>query len=267
MSDVRPSAGPVPGRSGTRTVGMARRRRAAAGARRRWLAALVVTLAAAALGAGVWWLLTSPRFEVAKLESSRYRFTRKAELDACLRGWLERRMNIWTLDTAALRAEVVALTWIRRAEIERHLPSTLRVNVWEWRPLLLVADDGDGPGRAMVESGEVLPLPAHLPAPDLPLLVADTGAAPLDEAETMRVLSLLNAIRETGLETENEVDFIVREARGLAVVLAGGGRRLVVGREDFTRRLQRYLSVTGRLPDGAEIDLRFERQVYIDETT
>lgn len=253
--------------AGAHSPGMARRRGAPADRRRRWLAALTAVLAAALLGAGAWWLLTSPRFEVAKVESSRYRFTRKAELDACLRGWLDRRINIWTFDAATLREEVEALTWIRRAEIERQLPSTLRVNVWEWRPLLLLAEDGDGPGRALVENGEVLPLPAHLPAPDLPLLVADDGAAELDVAETVRVLALLDAIRDTGLEAENEVDFVVRESRGLAVVLAGSGRRLVVGREGFAQRLQRYLGVTERLPDGAEIDLRFERQVYFDEST
>ena len=243
---------------------MARRRRRSGSARRRWIVGASALLLAAALGLGIRWLLTTPRFEVTRIESSRYRFTRKAELDACLRGWLDRRLNIWTFDAAALCAEVEALTWVRRAEVERHLPATLRVNVWEWRPLLRLAHATDGPGDALVESGERLPLPAHLPAPDLPLLMDAEGAGAFD-AEP--VLALLEAVRETRLEAEAEVDFIVRDARGLSVVLAGSGRRLVVGREDFERRLQRYLGVTERLPEAAEIDLRFERQVYIDEST
>jgi len=89
---------------------------------------------------------------------------------------------------------------------------------------------------------------------------------PLDNDESARLLDLLAAMRETGLERVCEVDFILRERRGLAVVLAGDKGRLVVGGEDFAIRLQRYLDVAERVPSGAEVDLRFERQVYIEES-
>ena len=265
MNSRRLSASVVPGRAGVRPSTMAHRRGAGGGDRRRWLVARLAVVAAIGLAAGVWMLTTSPRFEIDTVESSRYRFTRKAELDDRLRGWLDRHLNIWTFDGDSLTREIESLTWVRRAEIVRKLPSTLQVNLWEWRPLLLLPED-DG-GRALVCSGDLLPLPRHLPAPDLPVLVADDGAAPLDAAEIARILDLLDAIRETGLETETEVDFIIREQRGFAVLLAGNQRRLVVGREEFAIRLMRYLGVADRLPADAEIDLRFARKVYTAEST
>jgi len=265
LNSRRLSARVVPGRAGVRPDAMAHRRDASGGNRRRRLVAGLAFVAAIGLAAGVWVLTTSARFEIDKVESSRYRFTLKADLDDRLRGWLDQRLNIWTFDGDSLSREVESLTWVRRAEIVRKLPSTLQVNLWEWRPLLLLPDDVGG--RALVRSGDLLPLPRHLPTPDLPVLVAVDGAAPLDAAEIVRILDLLDAIRETGLETETEVDFIIREQRGLAVLLAGNRRRLVVGREAFATRLLRYLGVADRLPADAEIDLRFARKVYTDEST
>ncbi|MBU0743593.1 FtsQ-type POTRA domain-containing protein, partial [bacterium] len=248
---------------------LARRRRKRAGARRRWLPPLLTGLVTAVLAAVAWWTLTSPTFRIAKVETSRYRFTSKETLDRRLRGWLERDLNIWTLDGDSLTREIEALPWVRRVKIGRRLPSTLQVDIWEWRPLLLLTD-GDGRphahGLALVQNGEALPLPDHLPPPDLPLLVDERDVAPRDAAESARLLDLLAAMRETGLEMACEVDFILRERRGLVVVLAGDRGRLVVGREDFATRLQRYLDVAERVPSGAEIDLRFERQVYIEES-
>jgi len=245
------------------------RRRSGRDGRRRWLAPLVSVLATAALATLAWWLLTSPTFRVAKAETSGYRFTSKAVVDGHLLAWLDRDLNIWTLDGDSLSRELEALPWVRRARIGRRLPATLRVDIWEWRPLLLLADGsgrGAEPGLALVQNGEALPLPAHLPPPDLPLLIEESGAAPRDTMACARLLDLLAAIRETGLERASEVDFIRRGGRGLSVDLAGNRGRLVVGREDFAARLQRYLDVADRVPAGAVIDLRFERQVYIDET-
>jgi len=258
----------LPGREDGQAGAMARRRRRE-GRRRPWLAPLVSVLATAALATLAWWLLTSPTFRVAKVESSAYRFTSKAVVDDHLRDWLERDLNIWTMDGDSLSRELEALPWVRRAKIGRRLPATLQVDLWEWRPLLLLADgNGDDAqhGLALVHNGAALPLPGHLPPPDLPLLIDGVGAAPRDSVVCARLLGLLAAIRETGLERACDVDFIRRGGRGLSVVLAGDRGRLVVGREDFVVRLRRYLDVADRVPAGAVIDLRFERQVYIDET-
>jgi len=261
------SARVLPGRKGEAAAPLARRRRSRTG-KRRWLSPLLAGLGTAALAAGVWWMLTAPVFRVAVVETSRYRFTDRDTLDGHLRDWLARDMNIWTLDGESLCREIEALPWVRRARIGRRLPATLKLDIWEWRPLLLLPD-GEGGGvreRALVQNGATLPLPAHLPPPDLPLLVDEAGASVRDADTAERLLGLLAAVGETGLETACEVDFILREPRGLVVVLAGNRGRLLVGREDFAVRLQRYLDVSDRVPSGAELDLRFERQVYIEES-
>jgi len=263
------TANVLPGRADGQTGPLARRRWKRAGSRRRWLPPLLAGLVTAVLVAGAWWMSTSPTFRVAKVETSRYRFTSKETLDRSLRGWLDRDLNIWTLDRDSLAREIEALPWVRRAKVGRRLPSTLQVDLWEWRPMLLLADGNGNPhdhGQAMIQNGEALPLPGHLLPPDLPLLVSVRGMVPLDNDESARLLDLLAAMRETGLERVCEVDFILRERRGLAVVLAGDKGRLVVGGEDFAIRLQRYLDVAERVPSGAEVDLRFERQVYIEES-
>lgn len=232
--------------------------------------ALVVLLAAAA-GLG-WWLLTSPLFAVSRVETGAYRFTAADDLEDALGALLGR--NIWAVGQGDAEAALAGLPWIRDLRLARRLPATAAVEFTEWTPLAAVAVT---PGRnaaaadlhVLVADGRVLDFPAHLPAPGLAVLTGvaaapdSTGALRLDASQLPTVLALLDAVAVTGLEAAAPVDFLVARSDGFAIVLQDGRGTLLVGREEFADRLQRYMVGRDHLEDGLEIDLRFRDKITV----
>jgi hypothetical protein len=238
-----------------------------------WLLALGLVVAAGLLG-GARWLLTAGQFSVVRIETGPYRFSDPAQLEARLGAALG--SNIWIgAGSRRLMAELPALPWVRRVRVARELPGTLRVELEEWRPLLAVAPDsgvGAGPGEfVLLADGRVEPFPGHLPRPDLPLLVGarlqarPDGGWRLAPAQADSVLALAAAVTETGIEGCAPVDFILAGDDGLSLVLQRGRARLLVGGEQYADRLRRFLALRNRLPDGAVVDLRFERRLFVDD--
>jgi cell division protein FtsQ len=244
-------------------AGMASRRVRRRDTRRLLVRGAIALAIVVAVGGGALWLLTAPKFAVARVETDRYRFSDRAELEWRLRWALGR--NIWRFDTGAFTDSLRTLPWVRDAAVTRLLPASLHVRLLEWRPLVVVAGAGDR--DVLVENGRRLRLPDLLPPLDLPLLVdrvgdAGRGLAPRDAAV---LCELVEAVRSTGLETAHPVDFVLRDERGLSLVLAGEGGRLILGREGFAARLTRYLGVRDSIPDSSIVDLRFQRQVTVEK--
>ncbi len=116
--------------------------------------------------------------------------------------------------------------------------------------------------------GRVLTLPEALAPAGLPALVGltweknpDTAGGRLDPDTAISVLELLAAIREAGLEAVHPVDFLVARPEGYAIVLQDGFGSLLVGREDFLDRLQRYMAARDHLEPGLQMDLRFRDRI------
>ncbi len=65
----------------------------------------------------------------------------------------------------------------------------------------------------------------------------------------------------TGFHVNRMTDFLVARPEGFAIVLQGDAGRLLVGKDDFHERLERFLSARDHLPAGVEIDLRFSERV------
>ncbi|MFN2370490.1 MAG: hypothetical protein ABR506_04960, partial [Candidatus Krumholzibacteriia bacterium] len=126
-----------------------------------------------------------------------------------------------------------------------------------------------GGPAVLVGDGRVLPFPQRLPAPGLPVLVGvrvlaePDGTRRLEPAQLPRVLEVLAAIESTGLETAVPVDFVVARAEGFAIVLQEGRGTLLVGREEFAHRLQRYMVGRDHLEPGLEVDLRFRDKITV----
>jgi cell division septal protein FtsQ len=240
---------------------------------------LVMRLVAAGMmlaGSGtlVWWVLNSSTFAVKRIESGAYRYTSATELQDVFGEFVGR--NIWTLGTDEVAARVGQLPWIRDLRVVRRLPATLEVDFREWTPLLLLAPvlvEGQMRDRlALREDGEVHEFPAQLLLPGLPLLVGLTPARPapgealcLPEGQAALLLELIGAMEQAGLETASPVDFVFARAEGFAIVLQNEQGTLLVGREEFGPRLQRYMTARDHLAPGLEYDLRFEDRITVRE--
>lgn len=244
-------------------AGMARPRTRRRDAWRRAGLIAAVLLGLGLLAFGVRWLTTAPVFRVARIETSRYRFTVRDSLEARLAVQLGR--NLWRCDTGGLRREVESLPWVAEARIGRRLPATLTVTLREHAPRLLLPAVGTEPTRALVEDGALLALPADAPVPDLPHFV-DAGGGGAEDADLRAdLLALLDAVDAQRLDARPGLDYVLHEERGLVLLLSGTRTRLLLGREDFDARLRRFAAVAADAPPSALVDLRFDGQVFLHD--
>lgn len=231
------------------------------------LRAGVLLAGLAVLAAAGWWLGHSPTFAVQRVESGAYRFTAREELEGAFGHFLGR--NIWTLSSSDVADSLAALPWVRDLQVRRRLPASIAIDFREWRPLLLMETPASGGKiRVVVEDGRVLDFPDHLPLPSLPVLVGvacrtdSTGRGRcLDPAQRAAVLALVAAVEASGLESACPVDFIVARPEGFAIVLQEGRGTLVVGREEYAERLERYMTARDHLEPGLQMDLRFADRI------
>jgi cell division septal protein FtsQ len=221
-----------------------------------------------AVAGGLVWLDRSGAFAIARVETGTYRFTDAGALEMRLGTLLGRRL--WRVGADEVMAVLDDLPWIRSVGVRRRLPATLRLELTEWRPLLAVAgEEAAVQPRVLLEDGRIVAFPDHLPAPALPVLVGagaatdSLGALRLAPERRAEVLALLAACASSGLETVCPVDFLVARDGGFAIVLQDGEGTLLVGREDYAARLDRYLVARDHLEKGLEVDLRFGDRVTV----
>ncbi|HEV8322997.1 MAG TPA: FtsQ-type POTRA domain-containing protein [Myxococcota bacterium] len=165
----------------------------------RWLGRLTLLASLAgglyALGYGGWRFMTSsPRFDVQEVVVETMGGTlrgpsslRHADADELVRRAAVLGKNVFTLDLEAVRRDVEADPWVRRAEVERELPARVVVRVREERPAVLVSMGalylGDDEGRLFKRLGPGDPA-------DFPVLSGvgreEYEARPLEAAARLR---------------------------------------------------------------------------------
>lgn len=235
---------------------------------RRWWRPAVAALGLLAIAGGAWWFLTGDLFALSRVETGGYRYTDREALESRLATLLGR--NTWTMGQGAVAEAVADLPWVRSVSVQRGLPDRLSLEVHEWRPLMTVAGDGQQDGtRVLVADGRVLDFPADRVPPALPVLAGvpverdSSGTVRLPAVAAGLVMELLAAVEATGLEAHAPVDFVVAREQGYAIVLQGDAGTLLVGREDFADRLERFLTARDHLAPGLEVDLRFRDRVTV----
>lgn len=151
-------------------------------------------LVAVLLVAGVWaWRHTqsNERFAVRTIEIDGARHTPRAALDAATRRYVG--LNLFRIDIDGVQRDLSGLGWVRRIDIEKKVPDTLRIKITERQPVALVRN-GE---RLMYVDAEGVAFAELSPAAgddDLPLIVDAQGA------ELVRSVQFLTALRQRDRE-------------------------------------------------------------------
>ena len=224
-----------------------------------WTASvLFVGLALGALVAGAWWVLRYPGFAVSRIVVvgdlvHNNAVTLRANVAPHLAG------NFFTVDLRAARAAFEQVPWVRRAEVRREYPGSLRVDLQEHDAVAYWGPDG---GSTMVNAqGEVFEANVDdVEQEGLPRLLGPAGSSP----QVLQMHGLLQPVFEPlGLE----VEALALTGRGGwrvtldsdAVVELGGGTadEVVQRTQRFARTLTQVAAQYGRKADALEsADLR-----------
>jgi cell division protein FtsQ len=246
-------------------IGKARRPRPARRARLRRLvigvlATMVIT---AGGGAGLHWLLTTPRFGVASVE---VRGVSRVLPDQILAAAaIQRGTNIFKLDTIGVTGRVESLPEVRRADVVRELPNRVVISVEERRPFTLVHG---GRLHWMDEEGRLLGASPEAVAPPMPVI----SGLSAEELTSMRTapgpkaraaIGVIRALLRSGNGLTAEISEIDMSRREGPVLYTVDGVEVRLGTEDWDERLIRLEGVLAQIAtqDVRTVDLRFRDQV------
>jgi len=250
-------------------VGRGRRRHRGGVARVARIAGLVLAgmLAVAGSTLGVHWLLTAPRFAVARIDvegAARVSADRVRSAAAIAPG-----TNLWRLEPSVVAARVAAMPEIQRAEIIRRFPNRLVILVEERRPFTLVHA---GRLHWLDEEGRVLDEVPQAVVPTVPVVSglsdAELGSMRVDPSPRTRdAVGLIRTLLRSGSALAAEISEIDVSRNDGPVLYTVDGVEVRLGTEEWEERLarlERILRQVGR--DGETvraIDFRFRDQVVL----
>jgi cell division protein FtsQ len=217
-------------------------------ARGAWLVGKVVgkVVAVLAVLAGAGWggrwtvrhVVDSPRFQVKQIDIAATQHVRREEL-LVLSG-VSLGDRLLSIDTDAVAARLATHPWVAAAQVKRHLPSVLHIDIVERRAAAAASLSGlylvDGNGRpfkrARMDEAEGLPVLTGIGREQYAKL-PDASAAVFREA-----LALLDDYRSRpGRPSLSEVSIDPRF--GFTLILLEGGAEIRLGRGAYSKKLAR----------------------------
>ena len=133
-----------------------------------------------------------------------------------------------------IQGAVSALPWVERAEVRKHWPDVLEVEISEHRPFARWGSD-----RLLSEQGRIFPAKDIKVPNGLPLLDGP-------EARAAEVVALYNQARER-LANAGGVRGVALDKRGSWSITLHDGTEVVLGRRDPEVRLARFAPLLPRL--------------------
>lgn len=218
--------------------------------------ALIAIVAAAAFWA---WRQTQSdaRFAVRTIEVDGAVHTPRAALDEATKRYAG--LNLFQIDIARVQRDLGTLGWVRRIDIEKNLPDTLRIKITERKPVALAQINDkllyvDEEGVAFAE------LSASVGDDDLPLIADARGA------ELTRSVQLLTSLRQNDRELYARISEIWPiPPRGFALYDRELGAVVYANAEDVSAKY-RTLRAVLRAENHPKIqyaDLRFADRVIV----
>jgi cell division protein FtsQ len=200
---------------------------------------------------------SNARFSVRTIEVEGALHTSRADLDRITRGYTG--LNLFQIDIARVQRDLGGLGWVRRIDIEKQLPDTLRIKITERTPVALVRD-GDKLLYVDEEAAGFAELSPRAGDDDLPVISDAAGA------ELARTVKLLRDLRAGDRELYSRVSEIWPiPPRGFALYDRALGAVVYANADDISakyRNLHAILSAEQN-PKIEYADLRFAGRVIV----
>ena len=224
----------------------------------------VILRGAALLGVvvlgGVWvWRHTrsGERFAVRKIEFAGAKHTPKADLDRETQRYVG--LNLFQIDIERVQRDLRGLGWVRRIDIEKQVPDTLRIKITERIPVALANVKGslkyvDEEGVAFAE------LSPRVGDADLPLIAEAQGA------ELLRSVQLLTSLAERDPEIYSRISEVWPiPPRGFALFDRQLNAVVYANAEDISTKYRNLYALlrAENHPDIEYADLRFADRVIV----
>jgi cell division protein FtsQ len=224
------------------------------------------SLAVVLVVGGLWaWRHTQsdPSFAVRTIEIDGAVHTPRPTLELATKRYTG--LNLFQIDIARVQRDLGGLGWVRRIDIEKKLPDTLRIKITERRPVALVNVGGrllyvDDEGVAFAE------LSPRVGDQDLPLIAGAEGA------ELTRTVAFLTTLRKSDRELFARVSEVWPiPPRGFALYDRDLGAVVYANVDDVSAKYRNLRAVLGAEsnPKIEYADLRFADRVIVKalETT
>ena len=210
-------------------------------------------------------LIRSDRWTISNLEvSAEYQRVSAEQIRTTIAAMQER--SFFRLDIKRIKQQLMEIPWVRKVQVSKRWPDTLKVKVWEHQAVAVWNEEA-----LLNESGEIFQVHAVNSMQHLPLL-----SGPEDSAQNM--LTDYQRLNQLLVPTGVEIARADMSERGGWILVLRNGLEVVLGSEKMDARLLRFadtwgelLKQSGRLPES--VDLRYtngyvvrwrEQQIPVD---
>jgi cell division protein FtsQ len=193
-------------------------------------------------------LKTSPELAVASID---VQGTKRATKDSIVRlSGVQIGQNIFDVSVAEIERNVSAHPWVARANVRREYPSSIRIEVSEHEPAVLVAlghlyyanESGEIVKRYTPGENEELPVITGLTRSEME---TDDGDAKL---RLRSAIAFLGELREVlGKDAPRVAEIHLDAALGLSFTVSGDDTAVLLGSPPWKQRIDRLLTVKDAL--------------------
>lgn len=176
---------------------------------------------------------------------------------------LTRGMSVWAIDSQQVEAQLLTVSGIRAAQVQREFPQRVAIHVQTRRPVAVIAH----PTMTYLDdSGVWFTLPNQQPELDLPYVTGLTGMAFDSVAARVALTGVLPLLPLSTVWAEPLSEIHWDQKRGYTLFLARRHLTIRLGWETAPEKFAQIGMVLARLPvDGssAVVDARFTNQIVV----
>ena len=217
------------------------------------LAAIVVTLVVCVFFFAQWFVAPTT-FPVKRVAiQGELTYLANSDIEKVIQPYLTQ--SFFSIDVVEIYQAVIALPWVKSAEVKRVWPDSIAVDITEHAPYALWQDD-----KILTESGRLI-TPENVVVNGLPVLAGE-------DHQIGDVITMFSVIQKKLGRVDLQLDHLSVDERGVWFAQLVNGIQLKLGREDVVSHVDRLVSVfdvaiKSQLDQIAAIDLRYTNGLSI----